>query len=65
MIYTKSRTKYIRNLLVFALISEVTYDMFESGQFIDMGGQNMFFTLALAGLTIWVIEIIRKRKFFF
>lgn len=63
MVHTKSRMKYIRNLLIFALISEIPYNMFESGEFFSSGGQNMFFTLALAGSTIWLIEIIKNKKF--
>lgn len=60
-VHTRNRWKYLLYLVGFGCLSEVPYDMFESGQFWDMGGQNMFFTLALALLTLILIDMLKTR----
>lgn len=60
-LHTRSRGKYFIYLFAFGLLSEVPYDMFESGEYVDWGGQNMFFTLALALLVIWASDYAGKR----
>lgn len=64
--HTRSKIKYFLYLVSFGIISEVPYDMFVSGRFVEWGEQNMFFTLALALLTIWAIDLLKdkfKKKF--
>ena len=39
---TKSRWSYLRNLLIFAAISEIPYDMFQSAVFINTYGHKIF-----------------------
>lgn len=58
--YTKSRLKYLRNLVIFALVSEVPFDLLLMGG-IGFNGQNVFFTLAIALGTIWGIETVKKK----
>ena len=58
---TKSRKKYLLNLLIFAVISEVPFDMFFFGKFFDMRANNVLFTLALSLVTIWIIDILRDK----
>ncbi len=48
--HTSNVKKYILRLFVFALISEVPYDLAFAGSVFDISDQNVFFTLA-AGLT--------------
>lgn len=60
--HTSNKTKYISRMIVFAFLSEIPYDMFESGTYFDFGGQNMFFTLALALITIWMIDTIHNKS---
>lgn len=59
--YTRNRRKYSLRLLIFALISEVPYDMF-GGSFFNINKQSVMFTLLLGFLTIWAIDYIRNSK---
>lgn len=51
-IHTKSRFKYLLRLGLFALVSEVPFDLAFSGQAIDLSSQNIFFTLFLSVLVL-------------
>lgn len=55
--YTRNRTKHCINLVLFALISEVPYDMF-AGSIFDMKKQNVIFTLLIGFIMIWVLDSI-------
>lgn len=57
-IHTSNTTKYLVRLFLFALISEIPYDLAFSHQLIDLESQNVFFTL-LIGLLV----IIGLKKF--
>lgn len=63
---TKSQWKYLRNLLIFAVISEIPYDMFQSAEFVNTWSQNILWGLALGLFTIMVIDrlkdYIKKRS---
>ena len=61
LFHTKNRGKYLRNLLLFALISEVPYNLFFSRAVFFPGAQNIFFTLALSMGTLWLVESIRGK----
>lgn len=50
--HTRDIQKYIKRLVVFALISEIPFDLMTSGKIINIGHQNIFFTLALGVVTI-------------
>ncbi len=54
--HTKNRFKYGRNLLLFALISEIPFDLFTSRNFFFMGGQNVYFTLFVGFLALYIID---------
>ena len=58
---TKSRWKYLRNLLVFATISEIPYDMFQSAVFINTRSQNILWGLALGLFTIMIIDKLKEK----
>lgn len=51
--HTGSRGKYLRNLLLFAVISEIPFDLMAFGVPLEPAGQNVFFTLALGLMGIW------------
>lgn len=53
-IHTHNRWKYGRNLLLFALISEIPFDLMWHGYFFA-SGQNVFFTLFLGFLALCAI----------
>lgn len=58
--HTSDRRKYATRLGVFALISEVPYDLAFEREFIDISSQNIFFTLLMGLLTIWMLNSIDK-----
>ena len=64
--YTRSREKYGVNLLLFALISEIPWNLEHSGRFFYKT-QNVFFTLFLGFLAMYFYEKYRndQRKMFF
>ena len=55
-VHTNSFSKYFFRLLVLALISEVIYDYVFFGSFIYIGANNIFFTLALGLLTLFLLD---------
>ena len=55
-IHTRSRLKYLLRLMLFALVSEVPFDMAFAGQKIDYSSQNIFFTLFISVLVLTVWE---------
>lgn len=59
--YTKSRRKYATNLLLFAMISELPFDLAFNQKRSIWHSQNIFFTLFLGLLVIWGIEYFRGK----
>ncbi|MGN1334079.1 MAG: TraX family protein [Anaerovoracaceae bacterium] len=58
---TRSRKKYLLNLLIFGVISEVPFDMFATASFFNMNWNNVMFTLAFVLITIWSIDALKER----
>lgn len=58
-IHTGNRMRYAVRLFVFALISEIPFDLFFYGSVCSLGHQNVFFTLFLGMLAMWGIEWAR------
>ena len=58
---TKNRKKYLFNLVLFGIISEVPFDLFTSKVFYNPNWNNMMFTLALCLVTIWIIDEVKDR----
>lgn len=56
---TKSQWKYLRNLLIFAVISEIPYDMFQSAEFVNTWSQNILWGLALGLFTIMATDKLK------
>ena len=61
--HTRSKVRYGIALLVFALLSEIPYDLFRLHVWFSMRSQNVFFTLLLGYLGICAYEGLRKRWF--
>ena len=55
-VHTKSFSKYFLRLLVLAVISEVIYDYVFFDSFIYIDANNIFFTLALGLLTLFLLD---------
>lgn len=58
---TRSKAKYLLNLLIFGVISEVPFDLFTSKVLFDPNWNNMMFTLALCLITIWIIDSLKTK----
>jgi len=56
MCHTRDRVKYLRRLTVFALLSELPFDLAFSGAWWDVGHQNVLFTFAAAVAGILLYE---------
>lgn len=60
-LHTHSRAKYLRNLLLFAVLSEVPFDLAMAGRPMDLSYQNVFFTLAVGLGALWLLDLAEKR----
>lgn len=58
---TRNRKKYLLNLLIFGVISEVPFDMFTSSTFFNPRFNNVMFSLALCLITIWIIDVLKTK----
>jgi hypothetical protein len=59
---TSNVKKYALRLFLFALISEVPFDLAFKRSFFDMSGQNVFFTLLIGLLTLIAIKHFETNK---
>ena len=62
---TKSRGRYALRLALFALLSEIPFDLAVSGWVMDLSNQNVYLTLLLGLLSLWGYEVLGKRGFGF
>ena len=60
-IHTKNRKKYGLRLLLFALISEIPYDLAFSNRVLELKNNNVFFTLLLGFLMLWAVSFLQDR----
>ena len=58
---TRNRKKYLLNLLLFGVISEMPFDMFTTASFFNMNWNNVMFTLALVLVTVWIIDTLKEK----
>ena len=58
--HTRSVKKYLINILLFAIISELPWNLVHGGHWYCVGSQNVFFTLLLGGCGLYVIENVRE-----
>lgn len=54
---TRNKFKYLLRLIILALVSEIPFNMTLSGKVFNSSYQNVFFTLSIGLLTIWLIDI--------
>ncbi len=58
-VHTKNHKKYGLNLLTFAIVSEIPYNLFLSGKVLNLSSQNVFFTLFLGFLALYILENVK------
>lgn len=59
-LHTRSVAKYALRLFLFALISEIPFDLAIAGQWWTLEYSNVFFTLGLGLLAVWAISYVEK-----
>lgn len=64
LFHTKDCRKYVGRLVIFALISEVFFDLTFFGTVYAPQHQNVFFTLAIGLIMIYILENIRGKAIF-
>ena len=68
--YTRSRARYLARLAMFTVISEIPFDLafylrrtdIQNHVWLRPQHQNVFFTLAIGFAAMWIIEILRPKK---
>ena len=60
-VYTHDRKKYAARLLVFALLSEIPFNLMNSGMIWDPYDQNVLWTLLLGALACWLMDWALKK----
>lgn len=62
-IHTSNRKKYALRLLIFAVISEIPFNLAAQNQWLDSSSCNVFVTLLLGLLTIWAMDHFREKYY--
>lgn len=60
--HTSNKKRYAQRLAIFALLSEIPYDLAFQNQFFELHRQNIFFTLLIGLLSIWGLDNIATGK---
>lgn len=61
--HTRNKLKYMRNLAIFALLSEIPFDLAFSGNMIYLGYQNVMVTMLLGVATMYLMDKVKALKF--
>ena len=61
-VYTHDRKKYAARLLVFALLSEIPFNLMNSGAVWDRYHQNVLWTLLAGALVCWLMDWALKNR---
>lgn len=60
--HTKNVAKYLRNCILFAILSEIPFDMAIFGKVFYPKGQNVYFTLCIGLATLIMLNKLRERQ---
>ena len=58
--HTRSRWRYLLRLLAFGVLSEIPFDLAFNHRLLDWSYQNVYFTLGLGFISIWIWEALAK-----
>ena len=61
-VHTHDRKKYALRLLMFALLSEIPFNLMNSGMIWDPYDQNVLWTLLLGALVCWLMDWALKKR---
>lgn len=61
---TSGFKKYLLTMVVFALVSEVPYDLAINGRLMDFSSQNALFTMAICLLMLYFLDMVKEGKGF-
>lgn len=59
--HTSNRKKYALRLTLFALLSEIPFDIALNGAILEFSYQNVMVTMLLGFLTMWAMETVRQK----
>lgn len=59
---TSSYRKYLLSMVIFAIISEVPYDLANYGRVWDTSGQNELFSMAVSLLMLYFLRMMEEKK---
>ena len=60
--HTKAREKFLMRLLIFAVISEIPYDLALGNDINFIANTNIFYTLFLGGMAVCLYEKFKERR---
>lgn len=60
--HTSNRKKYALRLGIFALVSEIPFDLAFRSSILEFTYQNVMVTLLIGFLTIWAMEVLRQKN---
>lgn len=61
LVFTKSKWKYVKNLAIFTVVSEIPFNLATSGHVWDYKDQNVGFTLLLSSLCMVIIDMVQEK----
>lgn len=59
--HTKNIKKYTKRLAIFALISEIPYDLAFRNQILEFSHQNVFFTLFIGLISLYLLNTLKSQ----
>lgn len=62
--HTRNHTNYLIRLCIFAILSEIPFDLAFSGTLINWSSQNVFITLALGLASIFCLEEMNTKRIY-
>ena len=62
-LHTSDKKKYALRLFLFALLSEIPFDIAFNGSILEFGYQNVMFTLLFGFLAMWVMERFQNKPY--